>query len=115
MSSIRALDDRLVVSLALDKISVEGIPPSVLHRVLSTPGIAPGITWVSSGSLASATDDRLCCWEFKLAMDGMATRSRCSTCQQHSMFPVPRIGASLRTVEYFCSSCSAFQDTHVDP
>ena len=115
MSSIRSLDDRLEVSLSLDKVSVERIPPSVLHRVLSTPGIAPGLTWASSGNLVSATEDRLGCWEFKLAVDGMATRSRCSTCLQHSVFPVPVAVASSRTIEFFCSSCSAFRDLIVNP
>lgn len=115
MSSIRSIDDRLGVSFSHGKISVESIPPSVLHRVLSTPGIAPGITWASHANLVSATEDRLSCWEFKLAQDGLATHSRCSTCLQHSLLPVPYVEASSREISFFCSVCSTFRDLLVDP
>lgn len=115
IESIRQIDKRIRVSRALDQVTVEEIPPSSLHRVLSTPGIGPDVTLASQGGLVSTPDDRLSCWEFKLAVDGLATRSRCSHCMHHSLLPVPYSDGSSRKMDYYCSSCRTFRDVSNDP
>ena len=112
---ISSLDQRLRVSLGAGTISVCNIPPCTLHSVLSTPGIAPGISWASNGDLVSDSADRLCCWEFKLALDGLATRSRCCSCRNLSLLPVPLVAGESRRVDLYCTSCSAFRHAFVDP
>ena len=112
---IPSLDQRLRVSLGAGTISVCNIPPCTLHSVLSTPGIAPGISWASNGELVSDSADRLCCWEFKLALDGLATRSRCCSCRNLSLLPVPLVAGESRRVDLYCTSCSAFRHAFVDP
>jgi hypothetical protein len=42
MESIKRIDQRIRVSRVVDQVTVVEIPPSSLHRVLSTPGIGPG-------------------------------------------------------------------------
>ena len=64
MESIKQIDQRIRVSHVLDQITVREIPPSSLHRVLSTPGIGPGVNLTSQGGLVSSPHDRLTCWEF---------------------------------------------------
>ncbi len=115
LSSIRSLDSRLRVSSTMDEVTVEDIPPNVLHRVLSTPGVSPGVTCTSRGILVHESADRLSCWEYKLALDGLATHTRCSVCLASSILPVPHAAGHSRGVDYFCTSCGAFREVHVDP
>ncbi|NBO64558.1 MAG: hypothetical protein EBU88_06900 [Acidobacteria bacterium] len=115
MESIKQIDQRIRVSHVLDQITVREIPPSSLHRVLSTPGIGPGVHLTSQGGLVSSPHDRLTCWEFKLATDGLATRSRCSCCNHSCVVPVPYSDGSSRRIEYYCPSCGTFRELAIDP
>ncbi len=115
MESIKQIDQRIRVSHVLDQITVREIPPSSLHRVLSTPGIGPGVNLTSQGGLVSSPHDRLTCWEFKLATDGLATRSRCSCCNHSCVVPVPYSDGSSRRIEYYCPSCGTFREIAIDP
>jgi len=112
---LSSIDSRLKVSLSMNTITVSDIPPSLLHSVLSSRGVSPGISCTSRGLLVNEAADRLSCWEFKLALDGMATRSRCASCRGHSILPVPHTQAQCRNIAFFCKACGAFRDVHVDP
>ena len=57
--SLRQVDRRLTVSCAYDSVTVEGIPPSALRKVLAAVGPIPGVTLISRGRLVGAAEDRL--------------------------------------------------------
>ena len=117
MDLMRRIDDKICVSISLDAITISHIPPSQLHRVLSISGVGPKVTLSSSGTLVSSVKDRLSCWEFKLALDGLATHSRCAHCAQKSIVPIP-CGAPpptedpqpQRQIDYYCTACGAFRE-----
>ena len=101
--SVCRVDTRVRATCERDTVTVENIPPSALRRVLLAAGVIPGVTLTSSGGMVGAAEDRLGCWEFKLATDGLATRSRCGRCQQHTILPIPYVDGASRRVDCFCT------------
>ena len=113
--SVRRVDPRIRVSVSGERITITEIPPSALHSVLRIPGIDSEVAFESHGGLVSSAADRLSCWEFRLAADGLATKSRCCHCGQNTILPVPGSPCHALGIGFYCKSCCQFREVAADP
>ena len=114
-SEIRAVP--LPVTAAAGTISVHGLGPSNLFRVLDVvSGRELQVRLSGRTRTVYSVEDRLGAIEAALASEAAATKARCPQCLGIGCFtPVPKPSAGSRTIATWCQPCAAYRQPVVDP
>ena len=108
--SIQALSDGEDAGHA---VRVGGIPPSRLHAVLTVCSDERVSLHSSKTQHVHTPPDKLVVWEWHLAKEADATRTRCEGCRELGPVPIPD-NAVTRGIKHWCASCG-FCTPVVDP